>query len=65
MVYNKLYFNIKIKMRKSALIMGGNGTLGKAMVNAFKLKNWKVLSVDLHENKEADSNLIVSSEEKI
>ena len=52
-------------MRKSALIMGGNGTLGKAMVNAFKLKNWKVLSVDLHENKEADSNLIVSSEEKI
>ena len=37
-------------MKKSALIMGGNGALGKAMVNAFKSKNWRVLSFDLKEN---------------
>lgn len=51
-------------MKKSALIMGGNGALGRAMVNAFKAKNWKVLSVDLKENPQADQNLIVKADEK-
>ena len=46
-------------MRKTALIMGGNGALGKAMVNTFKAKNWKILSVDLHKNDEADENLLI------
>ena len=52
-------------MVKKALIMGGNGALGKAMVNAFKNKSWRVLSIDLKENPEADGNLLVNNNEKI
>ena len=52
-------------MRKTALIMGGNGTLGRAMVNTFKAKNWKILSVDLSTNSEADENVILDKNESI
>jgi len=52
-------------MGKKALIMGGNGALGRAMVTAFKNNSWKVLSVDLNENKEADTNLIINKDEKV
>ena len=52
-------------MRKSALVMGGNGALGKAFVNAFKARNWRVLCIDLHENSEADSNIVISPTDKV
>ena len=46
-------------MSKSAFVMGGNGTLGKAIVSAFKNKKWRVLSMDLKANDMADANIIV------
>ena len=54
-------------LTKSALIMGGNGTLGKAMVTAFKSNSYKVLSVDIkgQENKHADSNLLIDPTQNI
>uniref|UniRef100_A0A7S3FUQ0 Dihydropteridine reductase n=1 Tax=Strombidium rassoulzadegani TaxID=1082188 RepID=A0A7S3FUQ0_9SPIT len=50
---------------KRALIVGGNGALGKAMVNSFKQKQWGVLSIDLTSNKQADANLILKAEDKL
>ena len=47
------------------MIMGGNGALGRAMVNAFKASSWKVLSVDLANNSQADANLLVNPNEKV
>ena len=46
---------------KSALIMGGSGSLGRAMVASLKARsNWRVLSVDLSPNSEADQSLVLS-----
>ena len=45
--------------------MGGNGTLGRALVRSLKQTNWKVLSVDYSENAEACSNLLLTKDEKI
>ena len=51
---------------KRALIMGGNGNLGRAFVNSFKQRSsWKVLSIDFASNSEADQNLILSGDTKI
>ena len=51
---------------RRALIMGGNGNLGKAFVNCFKQRsNWQVMSIDFADNSEADSNLILSGDSKI
>ena len=52
-------------MSKRALIMGGNGVLGRAMVNQFKLRSWKVLSVDFKENDQADRNVILSPSQPV
>ena len=52
-------------LSKSALIMGGNGALGKTMGTAFKAQSWKVINVDLHKNDEADHNLIINGDDKI
>jgi len=43
----------------ASLILGGNGALGKAMVNTFKNKGWQVASLDLNANTEADHNILV------
>mmetsp|Transcript_34652 Transcript_34652/g.53021 ORF Transcript_34652/g.53021 Transcript_34652/m.53021 type:complete len:118 (+) Transcript_34652:26-379(+) len=51
-------------MRK-VMVMGGNGSLGKAMVNTFKSRNWGVLSVDLYENSAADANVIINPDEQM
>jgi NAD(P)-dependent dehydrogenase (short-subunit alcohol dehydrogenase family) len=45
---------------KQALIIGGNGALGKAVVRRFKQDGWKVHSMDLNQNNKADQNIIVS-----
>ena len=37
-------------LSKTSLILGGNGALGRAMVNSFKTGGWKVVSLDLTEN---------------
>ena len=51
---------------RRALIMGGNGNLGKAFVNCFKQRNnWKVLSIDFKSNSNADDNIILDKESKI
>jgi dTDP-4-dehydrorhamnose reductase len=33
-------------LSKYAMIVGGNGCLGRAIINQFKLKNWKTLNLD-------------------
>ena len=45
---------------KKAMIVGGNGSLGKAVVNSFKRRNWGVLSLDIIENHDADANIQIS-----
>ena len=51
--------------RKSSLIVGGAGQLGKHIVSTFKNKGWKVMSADVFDNHEADRNLILPIEGKI
>jgi len=46
---------------KSVLVVGGSGSLGKAVVKTFRnsSSNWNVLNIDLIENKEAHKNVIL------
>lgn len=51
-------------MSKKLLLVGGNGQLGKVIANTFincKENNWKVISLDLTENKDVDYNIIVDN----
>ena len=50
-----------MSLGKKALVLGGNGALGRAMVASFQSKGWKVLNVDLNDNEQADGNIIVKS----
>ena len=52
-------------MNKAALVMGGNGTLGKAIVNTLKKNSWRVLSVDYAANDKADANHTLNKTTKI
>lgn len=52
-------------MSKRAMILGGNGALGRAMVNQFKQRRWKVLSIDFKENEQADNNVIISQSQPV
>ena len=47
------------------MVFGGNGSLGKALVSSFKAKSWRVLSVDINHNSDADENLLISNDLKI
>ena len=47
---------------KTSLIVGGSGQLGKHVVNSFKNKSWKLMSIDLKENTQADGNLVLSAD---
>ena len=47
---------------KRALILGGNGALGRAMVSSFKQRSWSVLNVDLNKNEEADGNIVIKKD---
>ncbi|KAI8322812.1 NAD(P)-binding protein [Martensiomyces pterosporus] len=44
----------------SVIVYGGRGALGAAIVRYFKQQSWKVISVDLLENPEADHSVTVS-----
>jgi dihydropteridine reductase len=49
-------------MLQRLLLLGGNGALGKSFVKQFKnakTSQWKVLSIDLNENSEADANVLI------
>ena len=52
-------------LSKRVMVMGGNGCLGRAMIKSFQQKNWRTLSLDFSENKEANNNLILSKDLKI
>ena len=41
------------------LVYGGRGALGRTLVTFFKSKNYRIVSVDLMANEEADENLLV------
>eukprot|EP00128_Syssomonas_multiformis_P018752 Colp12_sorted_trinity150504_noHs@20350 len=45
---------------RSVLVYGGKGALGSALVSHFKEHSWKVLSVDLFANENADVNIVLS-----
>jgi len=47
------------------MIYGGKGALGSTCVTKFKANNYWVTSVDLHENSEADVNIIVGKDDDI
>ncbi|KAJ3108452.1 hypothetical protein HDU97_001159 [Phlyctochytrium planicorne] len=44
-----------------ALIYGGSGALGRALVTAFRSSNWVVTSVDFRPNEDASHNIILNS----
>jgi dihydropteridine reductase len=43
-----------------AVIYGGQGALGRAIVNKFKASHWRTVSVDVNANSEATSNVVIS-----
>lgn len=49
----------RIVPKPKAIIIGGNGALGKHLINSFK-NNWSVTSIDLMENHQADINIILN-----
>ncbi|KAI9291088.1 NAD(P)-binding protein [Neoconidiobolus thromboides FSU 785] len=48
----------------SVLIYGGSGALGSTLVNYFKQKSWKVLSIDTRTNSEAETSIILDLNKK-
>lgn len=51
-----------MQARKQSLILGGNGALGKAMVNTFKAGGWRTVNLDLQTNNDACANIIVNQD---
>ena len=48
------------------LIFGGNGCLGESLIQTLKEKsNFKIISVDLNENKKADFNILIKLKNNI
>ena len=41
------------------MILGGNGALGKAMINAFKTGGWRTVSMDIAKSESACSSIVV------
>lgn len=48
---------------QKAVIYGGKGALGAALVSFFKARNWWVLSIDLYANEEANENVLLENTE--
>ena len=46
-----------LQTRKS-LILGGNGALGRSMVDSFRKGGWKVVSLDITENPAASTSVV-------
>ena len=49
---------------KNSLIVGGAGALGRNVVNVFKNKGWRVMSMDLRPHDQADSNYLIDPHQK-
>ena len=47
---------------RRSLILGGNGALGKAMVNNFRSGGWRTVSLDVSTNTEACANILVNKQ---
>ena len=47
---------------KRVFVVGGNGALGKAMVNSFKKNNWSICSLDFSDNTNAHKNIILDKQ---
>ncbi|KAI8851923.1 hypothetical protein BC829DRAFT_441221 [Chytridium lagenaria] len=47
-------------MSHHALVYGGSGALGRAVVTAFKRANWTVTSVDFRVNEDASHNIVLA-----
>ncbi|KAJ2759755.1 hypothetical protein IWQ57_006472, partial [Coemansia nantahalensis] len=45
----------------SAIVYGGRGALGAAVVSQLKKQAWRVISIDLAANPDADSSVVVSA----
>ncbi|PWA00171.1 hypothetical protein BB558_003788 [Smittium angustum] len=43
----------------NVIIYGSSGALGRALVSLFKTKSWNVVGIDLFQNPEANSNIIL------
>ena len=52
-------------LNRKSLILGGNGALGRAMVNSFKLHGWGVVSLDHVANVQADANVLVDKSRRL
>ncbi|CAF4042702.1 unnamed protein product [Adineta steineri] len=52
-------------MSKQIIIYGGRGALGDCLVKYFKGKNFKVTSIDLKENEQADVNIALGDTESV
>ena len=48
-----------MQQARKGLILGGNGALGKAMVDSFLHGGWQVVSLDVVNNPAAQTNVIV------
>ena len=46
---------------KTSLIIGGDGALGRAMVNVFRQGGWSVVNVAPNHNNEASANVLVDA----
>ncbi|UJR26228.1 hypothetical protein I4U23_007571 [Adineta vaga] len=52
-------------MTKQIIIYGGRGALGDCLVRYFKSKDFKVTSIDLKQNEEADVNITLGEVENL
>ena len=52
-------------MSKASLIVGGNGALGRSVVTAFKRSGWRVASMDLVSNGDADKNIVIQKDHSL
>lgn len=50
---------------KKALVIGGSGSLGKAIVKELKNKSFQIISIDINENKEANYNIIINKQHNL
>ena len=48
-------------VQRRVLVYGGKGALGSVCVEFFRKQNWWVSSIDLHENDQADSNILINA----
>nr|XP_027203860.1 dihydropteridine reductase-like [Dermatophagoides pteronyssinus] len=46
-------------IQRRVLVYGGKGALGSVCVDYFRKQNWWVTSIDLHENDQANSNILI------